>query len=178
MSGTTERLRELAACPFCDGKPMPGTWLDPSEKNVGVRWMNPKNRVVCACSAEGPRGTSDAAIAAWNNRPTIDHLTAALAEANARADRMREALQQLADCIEPVLPPPEHEAILVPIAPTILGHTQAQTTSTHVKLSVRGKDLWQARKSLTAARQALATLPDPHKRAAALSDLNKLETKP
>ena len=60
----------LKPCPFCGGKPMPGTWL-PIDGNYffGEQCLSLKNRVVCGhCNAEGTPGTSDKAVIAWNTR--------------------------------------------------------------------------------------------------------------
>jgi len=110
MTDMTERLRELVAR-------LRGARLFLDDCTVPQIWI-----------VEMPKSLRDDAA------DTIDHFTQALAEANARAERMREALSYCANA--------PHS-----------GWTVAQGV----------------------ARATLATLPDPDKRAAALSDLAALD---
>jgi hypothetical protein len=135
MTDTTERLRELALDALSAMASADACQSGPNGRG-GVR---------AVFDWESKDSNYNAVIVAHNALPDlrayIDHLTAALDEANARADRMQEALQNIAAEAE-----------------------RENGGWVHLKRSIAIN-----------ARAALATPPNPDKRAAALSDLAALD---
>jgi hypothetical protein len=104
--------------------------------------------------------------ASWPTHSDICGLTAALDEANARAKRMREAL-------ESVMVGGNHLALLIGA-----DHPSFEDDYDTARAHYDGGDqfeAWCCWRSIMQARRALATLPDSDKRAAALSDLAALD---